>query len=116
MLVVDGRRDHGGDRGDLGPPDEEAATGVQGICTWTSANGTPLTLYVAPADQYDPDGWGADETLSGLGDQAYRVTKGWDRRIGFVSGDASVMLTIDYTKVDAEGFVDLARLVESRLP
>jgi hypothetical protein len=102
-------------RGDWGTPDQTAATGIQGICSWTSANGSLLDLYVAPAEQYDPAGWGADETLDGLGEQAYRTTKGWDRRIGFVSGGLSVMLVIDYPKVDPEGFLELARLIEQRL-
>jgi hypothetical protein len=69
-----------------------------------------------PAAQYDPEGWDADSTVSSLGDRAYRVDHGWDRRIGFVHGDYGVTLIIDYTKVDSVGFESLAHLVDERLP
>jgi hypothetical protein len=87
-----------------------------GWCDWTSEHGSILSLSVGPAANYDPDGWGADRSIDDIGFQAYSVEHGWDRRIGFVHDDVSVMLIIDYTKVDPPGFESLARLIEQRLP
>jgi hypothetical protein len=102
--------------GEWGAP--ELTTFGQGgsWCEWTSARGSILSVSIGPAGHYDPDGWGADETLEGIGDKAYRVNHGWDRRIGFVHGDLSVMMTIDYTRVDQTGFKHLAESIDDRLP
>jgi hypothetical protein len=80
-----------------------------------SLNGSRLDLELWPADQYDPEGWGADGTIDGLGDDSYTVEHGWDRRIGFLASGITVNLIIDYTKVDRDGFTALARLVEGRI-
>lgn len=93
----------------------EAVNDMGYRCEWRSRNGSVLSIDLLAAETYDPEGWGADETIDQLGDRAYRVTHGWDRRIGFVRDDVSVMLVIDYTKVDADGFLHLARLVEGRV-
>jgi hypothetical protein len=85
-------------------------------CEWRSVRGSVLSVSIGPAKNYDPDGWGADETLDGLGERAYRVNHGWDRRIGFVHGAYSVMMTIDYTRVDVDGYRQLAGLIDGRLP
>jgi len=98
------------------PEPKQGGMGDFGFCDWTSANGTLLSLTVDPAANYNPDGWGADQTIDDLGSTAYAVLHGWDRRIGFVHGDFSIMLTIDYTKVDMTGFEDLAHLIDQRLP
>ena len=73
-------------------------------------------IDVMPADAYDPDGWDADGPIEGLGEQSYIVSHGWDRRIGFVRGGRSVMLTIDWTRIDLEVFAGIAREIEKRLP
>ena len=102
-------------KGSWGAP-ELTSFGTQGSwCDWTSANGTVLSVMTAPASHYDPTGWDADGTIDDLGAEAFRVDHGWDRRIGFVRGEFSVMLVIDFTKVDAVEFVNLARLVDTRL-
>jgi hypothetical protein len=90
--------------------------GAYGHCQWTSKNGSILSIDVMPADAYDPEGWGADGAVEGLGEQSYIVSHGWDRRIGFVRGGRSVMLVIDWTKVDLEAFSGIARQLEQRLP
>ena len=100
--------------GRLGPPRPTLGQAAS-WCEWTSVHGTLLSLEVSPADHYDPDGWGADETVEGLGDRAYRVNHGWDRRIGFVHGGDSVKVTIDFTRVDVAGFLRLAELIDGRL-
>jgi hypothetical protein len=93
-----------------------AYAGDSGGCDWTSSRGSKLSLSVQPRGQYDPDGWGADETIDGLGEQAYRVNHGFSRRIGFAHGEYSVTLTIDFTKVKPDGFLRLAQEVDGRLP
>jgi len=95
---------------------ETYPAGKTGRCEWTSANGTLFTISIRGADSYDPEGWAADGDVADLGSKAYFAKSFWDYRIGFVSGDYSVMLVIDYVKVDQAGFADLARLVEGRLP
>lgn len=95
---------------------ETYPTGKTGRCEWTSANGTRFTISVLGADSHDPEGWDADGEVADLGSKAYYAKSFWDYRIGFVSGDYSVTLVIDYVKVDQTGFADLARLVENRLP
>ena len=85
-------------------------------CEWTSENGTVLAIDVMPADAYDPDGWDADGTIEGLGEQSYVVSHGWDRRIGFVRGGRSVTLSIDWTRIDLEVFAGMAREIEQRVP
>jgi hypothetical protein len=102
--------------GTWGTPELSDYGSGNGRCEWTSANGTVLAIDVMPADAYDPDGWDADGTVEGLGEQSYIVSHGWDRRIGFVRGGRSVMLTIDWTRVDLEVFVGIARDIENRLP
>jgi len=106
---------HDAVKGDWGEPKLTSLGQAASWCEWTSVNGTLLSLEVGPADHYDPDGWGADETVAGLGDRAYRVNHGWDRRIGFVHGGYSVTVTIDYTRVDVAGFLRLAELIDGRL-
>ena len=106
---------HDAVKGDWGEPEPASPGQAASWCEWTSVNGTLLSLEVGPADHYDPDGWGADETIAGLGDRAYRVNHGWDRRIGFVHGGHSVTLTIGYTRVDVAGFLHLAELIDRRL-
>lgn len=106
---------HDAVEGDWGEPRLTPLGQAASWCEWTSVNGTLLSLEVGPADQYDPDGWGADETVAGLGDRAYRVNHGWDRRIGFVHGGYSVTVTIDYPRVDVAGFLRLAELIDGRL-
>jgi hypothetical protein len=106
---------HDAVEGDWGEPKLTSLSQAASWCEWTSVNGTLLSLTVGPADHYDPDGWGADETVAGLGDRAYRVNHGWDRRIGFVHGEYSVTLTIDYTRVDVAGFLRLAESIDGRL-
>jgi hypothetical protein len=102
--------------GTWGEPVLAYADVIGGRCEWTSANGSILSIDVLPATAYDPEGWGADGTVEGLGEQSYIVSHGWDRRIGFVRGDRSVMLTIDWTRVDLEAFAAIARQIEERLP
>ena len=63
-----------------------------------------LSIDVMPAAAYDPEGWGADGTVDRLGEQSYVVSHGWDRKIGFVHGERSVMITIDWTRVDLDAF------------
>lgn len=106
---------HDAIEGDWNEPKPTSLGQAASWCDWTSVNGTLLSLTVGPADQYDPDGWGADETVAGLGDRAYRVNHGWDRRIGFVHGEYSVTMTIDYTRVDVSGFLRLAGSIDGRL-
>ncbi len=103
-------------KGTWGTPESSSYGGDNGRCEWTSENGSILAIDVMPADAYDPDGWGADGTVDGLGEKSYVVDHGWDRRIGFIRGGRSVMLVIDWTKVDLEAFIGVARQVESRLP
>jgi hypothetical protein len=103
-------------KGSWGAPELTSLGTESSWCDWTSANGTVLSVMTAPASQYDPTGWDADGAIDDLGAEAYRVDHGWARRIGFVRGEFSVMLVIDFTKVDTEGFATLARLVDSRLP
>ena len=102
-------------KGTWGAPQVTSHGTQSSWCEWTSANGTKLSVMIAPASHYDPTGWDADGAIDGLGAQAYRVDHGWDRRIGFVRGEFSVMLVIDFTRVDSEGFANLGRLVDSRL-
>ena len=102
--------------GTWGTPELSDYGSGNGRCEWTSGNGTVLAIDVMPADTYDPDGWGADGTVEGLGEQSYIVSHGWDRRIGFVRGGRSVTLSIDWTRVDLEAFVGIAREIEGRLP
>ena len=102
--------------GTWGTPELTDYGSGSGHCEWTSTNGTILGIDVMPADAYDPDGWDADGTIEGLGEQSYIVSHGWDRRIGFVRGGRSVMLTIDWTRVDLEMFAGIAREIEKRLP
>jgi hypothetical protein len=103
--------------GTWGTPELSAySDGPYGNCQWTSKNGSILSIDVMPADAYDPEGWGADGAVEGLGEQSYIVSHGWDRRIGFVRGGRSVMLVIDWTKVDLEDFSGIARQIEQRLP
>jgi hypothetical protein len=106
---------HDAVKGDWGEPRLTPLGQTASWCEWTSVNGTLFSVEVGPADQYDPDGWGADETVAGLGDRAYRVNHGWDRRIGFVHGESNVTVTIDYTRVDVAGFLRLAGLIDGRL-
>ena len=106
---------HDAVEGDWGTPKLTSLGQAASWCEWTSVNGTLLSLAIGPADQYSPDGWGADETVEGLGDRAYRVNHGWDRRLGFVDGEYNVTVTIDYTRVDAAGFLRLAELIDGRL-
>ena len=94
---------------------ETYPTGTAGRCEWTSEKGSLFSISVLGADAYDPEGWDADGEVEDLGSKAYFAKSVWDYRIGFVSGDRSVTLVIDYTRVDQAGFADLARLVESRL-
>jgi hypothetical protein len=89
---------------------------TSGRCEWTSENGSILSIDVLPAATYDPEGWGADGTVDNLGEQSYVVSHGWDRRIGFTRGQRSVMLVIDWTRVDLEAFASIARAIEGRLP
>ncbi len=103
-------------QGDWGAPEDTSMGAGDVFCTWTSAHGSLLSVSIGPAANYNPDGWGADEEVSGLGSKAYRVNHGWDRRIGWVHGDVSVALVIDFTKVDPAGFMALAHLVDGRLP
>jgi len=103
-------------KGTWGTPEFSSYGVDNGRCEWTSENGSILSIDVMPADAYDPEGWGADGTIDGLGEKSYVVDHGWDRRIGFVRGGRSVMLVIDWTKVDLEAFAGVARQVESRLP
>jgi hypothetical protein len=102
--------------GTWGEPVLAYADAMGGRCEWTSENGSILSIDVLPASAYDPEGWGADGTVEGLGEQSYIVSHGWDRRIGFVRGDRSVMLAIDWTRVDLEAFAAIARQLEERLP
>jgi hypothetical protein len=102
--------------GTWGTPELTPYPGGQfGHCQWTSKNRSILSIDVMPASAYDPDGWGADGTVTGLGEKSYVVSHGWDRRIGFTRGDRSVMLVIDWTRVDMKAFSDLARKIEARL-
>ena len=103
-------------QGDWGTPEDTSMGAGDVFCTWTSAHGSLLSVSIGPAGNYNPEGWGADEEISGLGSKAYRVNHGWDRRIGWVHDDRSVTLTIDYTKVDKAGYLALAHLVDGRLP
>jgi hypothetical protein len=91
-------------------------SGQSSDCTWTSENGTRFSVSILPASSYDPDGWGADGPVDRLGEKAFRVSHGLDRRIGFVHGEFSVMLRIDYRRIDEARFADLARSAEARLP
>jgi hypothetical protein len=102
--------------GTWGAPVLAYGEGMAGRCEWTSENGSILSIDVMPAATYDPEGWAADGTVEGLGEQSYIVSHGWDRRIGFVRGEHSVMLTIDWTRVDLEAFAGIARVIEGRLP
>jgi len=102
--------------GTWGTPELTDYGSGNGHCEWTSTNGTLFGIDVMPADAYDPDGWDADGPIEGLGEQSYIVSHGWDRRIGFVRGGRSVMLVIDWTRVDLEAFAGIAREVEGRLP
>lgn len=102
--------------GTWGAPESGSYGGDSGRCEWTSENGSILSIDVMPADTYDPAGWAADGTIDGLGEKSYVVSHGWDRRIGFVRGGRSVMLVIDWTRVDLQAFEGLARQVEGRLP
>jgi hypothetical protein len=102
--------------GAWGAPESSNYGGDSGRCEWTSGNGSILSIEVMPADAYDPDGWGADGTIDGLGEKSYVVSHGWDRRIGFVRGGRSVMLVIDWTRVDLQAFEGIARQIASRLP
>lgn len=95
---------------------ETYPSGTTGRCDWTSENGSELSISLLGADSYDPEGWDADGEVTDLGSEAYWAKSVWDYRIGFVTDEVSVTLVIDYTKVDREGFADLARLVEGRLP
>jgi hypothetical protein len=102
--------------GTWGEPVLAYADAMGGRCEWTSENSSILSIDVQPAAAYDPEGWDADGTVEGLGEQSYIVSHGWDRRIGFVRGDRSVMLVIDWTRVDLEVFAGIARQLEERLP
>jgi hypothetical protein len=113
LLTVD--EIHAAIEGDWNEPDLSSFGPAASWCEWPSVNGTLLSLSVGPTDNYDPDGWGADETLDALGERGYRVNHGWDRRIGFVHGEYSVMMTIDYTKVDPAGYLHLAQSIDDRL-
>jgi hypothetical protein len=95
---------------------ETYPTGKSGRCEWISEHGSKFSISFLDAESYDPEGWAADGEVDDLGSKAFWSKSVWDYRIGFVSGDVSVTLVIDYTKVDQAGFADLARLVESRLP
>jgi hypothetical protein len=103
-------------QGDWGEPKDESLGAGDLSCAWTSSHGTLLTLSVEPAGNYDPEGWGADEKINGLGSTAYGANHGWDRRIGWVHDDVSVTLLIDFTKVDKAGYLALAHVVDERLP
>lgn len=102
--------------GTWGEPMLAYGSGLAGGCQWTSANGSILSIDVMPAATYDPEGWGADGTVDRLGERSYVVSHGWDRKIGFVHGERSVMITIDWTRVDLDAFASIAREVEKRLP
>jgi hypothetical protein len=112
--LLDAEEIHDAIKGDWLAP-ELAPYAEYSVCTWMSQNGSRLDLELWPADQYDPEGWGADGTIDGLGDDSYTVEHGWDRRIGFLASGITVNLLIDYTKVDRDGFTALARLVEGRI-
>jgi hypothetical protein len=102
--------------GTWGEPVLAYTDALGGRCEWTSANGTILSIDVLPAAAHDPEGWDGDGTVENLGEQSYIVSHGWDRRIGFVHGERSVMLTIDWTRVDLDAFATIARAIEGRLP
>jgi len=95
---------------------ETYPTGTTGRCEWTSEHGTLFSVNILGADAYDPAGWNSDGDLTGLGEKAFWARSPWDLRIGFVKGDLSVTLVIDFTRVDPAGFTDLAHLVEEQLP
>jgi len=101
--------------GDWLEPTEKRLDARYGWCDWRSARGTLLTLTISPAAHFDPAGWGADEPIADLGDEAHWAAAGWDRRILFVQGDLSAMLAIDFSRVDRVGFERLARLIATRL-
>jgi hypothetical protein len=102
--------------GTWGAPVLAYGDALGGRCEWTSENGSILSIDLLPAATYDPEGWGADGTVDDLGERSYVVSHGWDRRIGFVRGERSVMLVIDWTRVDLEAFASIARVIEGRLP
>ena len=102
--------------GDWLEPTEGRLDAHNGWCDWTSARGTLLTLTISPAAHFDPAGWDADEPIAGVGAEAYWAAVGWDRRVVFVQGESSVMLAIDFSRVDQDGLVHLAALVAGRLP
>ena len=91
-------------------------SGTTGSCEWISEHGSKLSISVLDAGTYDPEGWNADGEVADLGSKAYWSKSMWDYRIGFLKDDVSVTLVIDYTRVNPDGFADLARLVEDRLP
>jgi hypothetical protein len=102
--------------GDWLEPTEGRLDARNGWCDWTSARGTLLTLTISPAAHFDPAGWDADEPIAGVGDEAYWAAVGWDRRVVFVQGESSLMLAIDFSRVDRDGLLHLAGLVAGRLP
>jgi hypothetical protein len=115
LLTVD--EIHGAIKGTWGQPSLDVyPSGTTSRCEWTSVNGSRFALTILAASTYDPAGWNADGTVPDLGEKAFKVSHGLDRRIGFLHGDYSVTLTIDYLKVDFEGFAALARIAEDRLP
>jgi len=102
--------------GDWAEPISGDVVGNTGSCEWQSAKGTLMTIWILAAEHHDPDGWGADETIDGLGEGAYAVTHGWDRRIGWVQSDVSVMLVTDFTNIKPEAFLGIATMIDERLP
>jgi hypothetical protein len=94
--------------------------GKGGSCSWTllaSAYGGGLRVSISKPEAYDPAGWNgvSDPILDGIGEAAYLTRSGMDRKVGFVRGEVSVLLTFDHGDIDEGRYVAVARLVDAAL-
>jgi hypothetical protein len=94
--------------------------GKGGSCSWTllaSAYGGGLRVSISKPEAYDPAGWNgvSDPILDGIGETAYLTRSGMDRKVGFVRGEVSVLLTFDHGDIDEGRYVAVARLVDAAL-
>ena len=94
--------------------------GKGGSCSWTfraSAYGGGLRVSISKPEAYDPAGWNgvSDPVLEGIGETAYLTRSGMDRKVGFVRGEVSVLLSFDHGDIDEARYVAVARLVDAAL-
>ena len=87
-------------------------------CVWETTKLASVRISIGAKGAYFPTLWAGDdyEPIPGLGDDLYVAKTGMDYKVGFLKGETSVLVQLDFGSADPAAMLELAELVESRIP